>query len=137
MDQQKVEAVLEWPHPSTLKELQSFLGFANFYQRVILAAPILIQPDPSRQFIVVDASDIGVGAVLSQRSASDNKTHPCAFYSHHLMPTEQNYDVGKVVSDRGPQFTSSFWKAFCKLIGASVCLSSGFHALRSFAPLPG
>ena len=94
MDQQKVEAVLEWPHPSTLKELQSFLGFANFYQRVILAAPILIQPDPSRQFIVVDASDIGVGAVLSQRSARDNKIHPCAFYSHRLTPTEQNYDVG-------------------------------------------
>ena len=38
----------------------------------------------------------------------------------HGLPVE-------VVSDRGPQFTSSFWKAFCNLIGASVCLSSGFH----------
>lgn len=32
-----------------------------------------------------------------------------------------------VVSDRGPQFTSQFWKAFCKLIGAKVSLSSGYH----------
>ncbi|KAI4903420.1 hypothetical protein NFI96_005181, partial [Prochilodus magdalenae] len=29
--------------------------------------------------------------------------------------------------DRGPQFTSRYWKAFCELMGASVSLSSGFH----------
>lgn len=40
---------------------------------------ILIIPDSSRQFIVVvDASDVGVGAVLS---AEDQKIHPCAFFS--------------------------------------------------------
>lgn len=32
-----------------------------------------------------------------------------------------------VVSDRGPQFVSKFWKAFCSLIGATVSLSSGYH----------
>lgn len=32
-----------------------------------------------------------------------------------------------VVSDRGPQFTSVFWREFCSLLGASVSLSSGFH----------
>uniref|UniRef100_A0A8C1Q3Q5 Gypsy retrotransposon integrase-like protein 1 n=1 Tax=Cyprinus carpio TaxID=7962 RepID=A0A8C1Q3Q5_CYPCA len=31
-----------------------------------------------------------------------------------------------IVSDRGPQFMSQFWKEFCRLIGASVSLSSGF-----------
>lgn len=35
MDENKVKAVLEWPQPSTLKELQRFLGFANFYRRFI------------------------------------------------------------------------------------------------------
>uniref|UniRef100_A0A9J8DDL7 Reverse transcriptase/retrotransposon-derived protein RNase H-like domain-containing protein n=1 Tax=Cyprinus carpio carpio TaxID=630221 RepID=A0A9J8DDL7_CYPCA len=59
------------------------------------SAPILIAPDPSRQFLVeVDASEVGVGAVLSQRSPSDNKMHPCAFYSHRLSPAERNYDIG-------------------------------------------
>ncbi|KAG1927362.1 retrotransposable element [Pimephales promelas] len=58
-------------------------------------APILIMPDITRQFIVeVDASEVGVGAVLSQRSASDNKVHPCAFFSHRLSSAERNYDVG-------------------------------------------
>ncbi|KAG1928308.1 retrotransposable element [Pimephales promelas] len=58
-------------------------------------APILLTPDVSRQFIVeVDASEVGVGAVLSQRSAADGKVHPCAFFSHRLSPAERNYDVG-------------------------------------------
>lgn len=35
MDEQKVTAVLNWPQPTTLKELQWFLGFANFYRRFI------------------------------------------------------------------------------------------------------
>ena len=32
-----------------------------------------------------------------------------------------------IVSDRGPQFTSRVWRAFCKLIGATASLTSGFH----------
>ena len=32
-----------------------------------------------------------------------------------------------VASDRGPQFTSIFWKEFCAQLGATVSLSLGFH----------
>lgn len=61
----------------------------------IISAPVLIQPDSSRQFIVeVDASDSGVGAILSQHSATDQKLHPCAFFSRRLSTAESNYDVG-------------------------------------------
>ncbi|KAL0160767.1 hypothetical protein M9458_044492 [Cirrhinus mrigala] len=35
MDTTKVKAVTEWPQPTTIKELQRFLGFANFYRRFI------------------------------------------------------------------------------------------------------
>ena len=38
----------------------------------------------------------------------------------HGLPLE-------VTSDRGPQFTSAFWKAFCMLVGVRPQLSSGFH----------
>ncbi|KAK3567221.1 hypothetical protein QTP86_014214 [Hemibagrus guttatus] len=35
MDQTKVKAVTEWPEPTTVKELQQFLGFANIYGQFI------------------------------------------------------------------------------------------------------
>jgi transposase InsO family protein len=132
MDPAKTRAVTGWSTPSNRKELQRFLGFANFYRRFIrnyssvaapltaltslivpfrwssvaerafgelkerfTSAPILVFPDPGRQFIVeVDASDTGVGAVLSQRSVKDQKVHPCAFFSRKLSPAERNYDIG-------------------------------------------
>lgn len=51
---------------------------------LFLLAPILAHPDPSWQFVVeVDASDVGVGAIRSQR-ALDQKLQLCAFYSHRI-----------------------------------------------------
>ncbi|XDV48573.1 hypothetical protein PO909_017970 [Leuciscus waleckii] len=38
----------------------------------------------------------------------------------HGLPTD-------VVSDRGSQFVSKFWQEFCRLLGATVSLSSGYH----------
>jgi Retroviral aspartyl protease./Reverse transcriptase (RNA-dependent DNA polymerase). len=35
MDPAKVSAVKEWPTPHNVKDIQSFLGFANFYRRFI------------------------------------------------------------------------------------------------------
>ncbi|MBW0572857.1 hypothetical protein O181_112572 [Austropuccinia psidii MF-1] len=35
MDQAKVQQILNWPPPRSLKALQSFFGFANFYRRLI------------------------------------------------------------------------------------------------------
>ena len=105
VDPAKTEAVVSWPPPTNRKELQQFLGFANFYRRFICGfsstvqpltaltstksmfhrtpeaeaafsdlktrfstAAILIMPNPEKQFILeVNASDTGVGAVLSQR----------------------------------------------------------------------
>uniref|UniRef100_A0A8C6Q666 Gypsy retrotransposon integrase-like protein 1 n=2 Tax=Nothobranchius TaxID=28779 RepID=A0A8C6Q666_NOTFU len=131
-DPDKIQSVLSWPTPTTRKQLQRFLGFANFYRRFIknysqtaapltqltsinkpfiwspaaeksfqdlknkfTQAPILTRPDTSAQFTLeVDASDSGVGAVLSQVSPSDHRLHPCAFFSRRLTPAEQNYDVG-------------------------------------------
>ena len=45
MDPVKVSGVTEWPAPSTIKDVQSFLGFTNFYRRFIhryadIAAPL-------------------------------------------------------------------------------------------------
>jgi hypothetical protein len=35
MDPSKVFVVVDWPTPMNVKDVQSFLGFANFYRRFI------------------------------------------------------------------------------------------------------
>jgi len=35
MDEEKLSGVLEWPVPTKVKQVQAFLGFANFYHRFI------------------------------------------------------------------------------------------------------
>ncbi|CAN2390657.1 Retroviral aspartyl protease, partial [Pristimantis euphronides] len=109
MDPVKVKAITDWVQPTTLKALQRFLGFANYYRRFIrnfsviakpltdltwkgaslsswgkeatkaflllkesfITAPVLVQADQTRPFVVeVDASEVGVEAVLSQGTAS-------------------------------------------------------------------
>src|SRR5258708_31386220 len=35
MDAGKTDAIKEWPAPKNLRQLQQFIGFANFYRRVI------------------------------------------------------------------------------------------------------
>lgn len=44
MDERKVDAITNWPVPATIKELQRFLGFANFYRRFILNYSSVVAP---------------------------------------------------------------------------------------------
>jgi hypothetical protein len=44
MDPCKVEAVTNWPVPTSVKELQQFLGFANYYRRFIWKYSLVVQP---------------------------------------------------------------------------------------------
>jgi hypothetical protein len=44
MDPVKITRVVEWPTPGSKKEVQSFLGFTNFYHRFIKRFSDLAQP---------------------------------------------------------------------------------------------
>lgn len=81
--------------PSKLKWTEEASQAYNTLKERFTTAPILKHPYPDLPFVVeVDASDCGVGAVLSQRHGQPSKLYPCAFFSRKLTAAERNYDVG-------------------------------------------
>ncbi|GJP38139.1 hypothetical protein CLOM_g22577, partial [Closterium sp. NIES-68] len=101
VDPKKIEAVRTWKTPENVKELQQFLGFANYYNRfeameqlkqALTSALVLILPDPERDFVIeADASDQAVGAVLMQDQG--NGLQPIAYLSKKLHGAELNYPI--------------------------------------------
>jgi hypothetical protein len=127
-DPSKIEKVATWPTPTCRRDVQQFLGFANYYRRFIrnfsdvakplhrltekvntfawsescqlafdelrrrlTSAPILAFPDYSKPFLLdTDASDMGIGAVLSQVH-SDGLEHVIAYGSRCLSKPERRY----------------------------------------------
>ncbi len=85
------------------------------------SAPILITPDPERQFIVeVDASEVGVGAILSQRSSLDNKVHRAPFTP---IAFRQRSTITMSV-------TENFWRSVWLLVsGDTGSREPAFHSL--------
>lgn len=62
MDDNKKDAVRKWPTPTSVKEVQSFLGFANFYRRFIkgysqVAAPMTELTKKENGFVWTDKAD--------------------------------------------------------------------------------
>ncbi|XP_042073272.1 uncharacterized protein LOC121813519 [Haplochromis burtoni] len=128
-DPAKVAAVRDWPTPSNVQELRSFLGLASYYRwfikgfatmasplhrltdkgqlfgwgdacaaafaqlkEALTRAPVLAYPDARQPFIVdTDASNVGVGAVLSQQDEAGERV--VAYFSRALGRAERNYCV--------------------------------------------
>ena len=44
MDEERVKTIRDWPTPKTYREVQVFLGFANFYRRFIFEFSRIAQP---------------------------------------------------------------------------------------------
>ena len=60
---------------------------------LLCSAPVLQSPDFERDFVLqTDASDVGVGAVLSQVDDT-GADHPVAYFSRKLLPREQKYST--------------------------------------------
>ena len=138
-DPAKISAVQQWPTPTTVTQVQKFLGFTNYIRKFLhnyakiahplnvlisgenakkkrskiewteecamafvmlnnlcINTPVLAYPDYHSTFkLYTDASESGLGAVLSQRK-EDKKERPIPYASRTLSKSERNYDAHKL-----------------------------------------
>ncbi|KAK3512201.1 hypothetical protein QTP70_000471 [Hemibagrus guttatus] len=99
MDTVKVQAVTGWPEPSTVRELQRFLGFANFYRRFIrnyssVAGPLtsLLRGKP-KKLSWTDQARTAFLQLKDRFTTAPILRHPDPELPK-LTAAERNYDVG-------------------------------------------
>ncbi|GBM00128.1 Retrovirus-related Pol polyprotein from transposon 297 [Araneus ventricosus] len=92
-DPEKTKAVVDWPRSETVHDLRSFLGLCTYYRRfALITFPVLTYPRTDKEFILdTDASNEGIGAVLSQKIG--NEECVIAYFSKSLGKPERNYCV--------------------------------------------
>lgn len=105
MDPAKVKAVSEWATPKCKKELQSLLGFCNFYRRFIKGFSRVARPLHSL------TGDVPWSWSLEQQLAFDELKHRITSESVLAIPTDNgafrveadssNYATGAVLSQQG------------------------------------
>ncbi|KAJ8468989.1 hypothetical protein ONZ45_g17042 [Pleurotus djamor] len=116
MSKDKIKVIQDWPEPRKVKDVQSFLGFANFYRRFIMNYSDIVVPltcltrkgvkwefNPASKaafkklkhkpmVIETDALDYALGAIFAIYT-DDGKIHPVVFHSCTFANAELNYDV--------------------------------------------
>ena len=68
MDPKKFSAILDWPTPKSVKDVQSFLGFYNFYRKFIhnysaIATPLTTLTRKVVKFFWSEAADAAFTAL--------------------------------------------------------------------------
>lgn len=92
-------ATLTAPLSNLLKKGEMFRWGAeeqeafNALKAALASKSILKHPDLFWPFVVMDASDVAIGAVVLQAYDPTGSLFPCAYYSQNLLALEQNYTI--------------------------------------------
>ncbi|KAL4111765.1 hypothetical protein QTP88_015654 [Uroleucon formosanum] len=100
-------AIRNFPSPTTIKQLRSFLGLANYFRRFIpnfkiafknlklklTNKPVLSHFNDNAEIILVtDGSKKGLGVILQQIN-ENHEIHPVAYASKKLNTAQNNYSA--------------------------------------------
>lgn len=80
-DPEKIESVTNWPQPTDLKTLKSFLGFCSYYHRIRANYAAIVKP----------LSELTKGDAQTQKSRKHNKD-PNKSYLRESEPFGERWD---------------------------------------------
>src|SRR5258705_1205890 len=103
MDPTKVHGVTEWPTPTKVKEVQSFLGFVNFYQKFIrnfsdVACPLYALTCKTQQWVWGSPEQKAFDALKKAVTSAPILTFPSQSGCFCLKCNASNFVTGAVLS---------------------------------------
>jgi len=109
-DQEKIKAVAEWPQPENVKQMQSFLGFCNYYRNFIrnfseIAKPLFKMTSKKENF---EWNEEGLDAFHKLKEMLTSP--PVLAYPDHekqffVECDASNYAIGGMLSQKGDDGT--------------------------------
>ncbi len=105
MDPIKVQGVTDWPQPAKVKDIQSFIGFVNFYWRFIcnfseIACPLHVLTQKSKDWSWGAAKQQAFDALKSAVTSAPTLAFPSKSSPFHLECDASNFAMGAVLSQQ-------------------------------------
>jgi len=105
MDPVKVQGVTDWLQPVKVKDVQSFIGFVNFYQRFIhdfseIAHPLHVLTWKLKDWSWGAAEQQAFDALKSAITSTPTLTFPSKSSPFHLECDASNFTTGAVLSQQ-------------------------------------
>src|SRR5260370_40628888 len=102
MDPVKVKGVTDWPQPAKVKDVQSFIGFVNFYWRFIcdfseIACPLHVLTQKSKDWSWGAAEQQAFDVLKSTITSAPMLTFPSKSSPFHLECAASNFTTGPVL----------------------------------------
>ena len=97
MDPAKIQVIRDWPAPTTITELRSFLGLANFYCRFVLGFSHITWP--LSQLTKGGAKDKFFWSESQQKAFVELKHHLCSTLVLTLPDLQQPFEIETDASD--------------------------------------
>src|SRR5258707_301018 len=103
MDLTNVCGVMEWPTPTKVKEVQSFLGFVNFYWKFIhdfsnVACPLYVLTRKTQRWVWGSPEQKAFDALKKAVTSAPILTFPSQSSCFHLKCNASNFATGAVLS---------------------------------------
>lgn len=130
MDPSKIDTVVNWPTPENVKDVMSFLGFANFYRRFIESFSELVLPltNLTRKEVTFTWGDDQSFAFKSLKKAFTS--HPVLRHFNCLLPTVLETDA----SDFAISAILSQWHPAASSADSPLLHPTGYYSRKLTPP---
>ena len=107
MDPHKVESIINWPTPSCVKEVQSFIGLANYYRRFIngfakIANPFHKLLKKNTNFVWSPDAQSAFDTLKSKFTSAPVLIHPNRDLPFIVETDSSNFAIGAILSQVSP-----------------------------------